>query len=643
VYPIALDLRGRSVVIVGGGSVAGRKVTGLIEAGARVTIVAPAPSPALREAAARGELRLLERPFEAADMDGAALAFAATNDPAVNAAAVAAAQARGILIDDTSGTVPSDFATALTHRIGTLTFTVDTGGASPSFAIRLQRELRERFDERYARAASTLAFARDYVKSVVPSEERGRVMGELAGRDIDALAAMNPGMVENDVDEAYAALLRKARDLAEAPFVQLVCATRASALAMWQTRHVMSTLAQAGLVSTVLQISTKGDRVLDRPLAELGSDGVFVKELESALRDGRADYAVHSCKDLPSTLPEDMLLAAIGARADPRDAFCSERYPSLDALPAGALVGTSSPRRRAQLEELRPDLRFEVIRGNVDTRLRKLRDGEFDAILLAMAGLVRLGLRATYTIPLATNVMVPAIGQGALAIEVRARDTSLAARIHDMFADRDAELAVTAERAFLRRLQGGCQAPVGAHGTIAGGVLTLAAAMTGADGTAIVRGSATCPATSVAASEALGVALAGRLLGAAAGDALAPLGGQLFLLPRTQDRPSQIAPALRGAGAEVIEAGDSEAALTGLGGRTPDALLFPSSGSVRAIDAYLATLRGTAARPIVAAMGEASSAAAGAAGFPPDIVANEPSVGAFVQTITRYVVSKGQV
>jgi hydroxymethylbilane synthase len=154
---------------------------------------------------------------------------------------------------------------------------------------------------------------------------------------------------------------------------------------MWQTRHAIARLATRGMVSTVLQISTKGDRVLDRSLAAIGGDSLFVKELELALRERRADYAVHSCKDLPSSLPEDMTLAAIGPREDPRDAFCSERYASFEALPPGALVGTSSPRRRAQLQARRPDLRFDTIRGNVDTRLRKLAEGEFDAILLAAA------------------------------------------------------------------------------------------------------------------------------------------------------------------------------------------------------------------------------------------------------------------
>ena len=474
------------------------------------------------------------------------------------------------------------------------------------------------------------------MKAVVPAAKRGPVMSKLAERDVEALAAMNPSAVENEVEATFAALERPADVQPEGEFLQLVCATRASALAMWQTRHVIGALAQRGFVSTVLQISTKGDRDLDRPLAELGSDGVFVKELERALRERRADYAVHSCKDLPSRLPEDMVLAAIGARADP--------YASLEALPSGALVGTSSPRRRALLGALRPDLRFETIRGNVDTRLRKLRDGEYDAILLAMAGLDRLELRATHTLPLEPEVLLPAVGQGALAIEVRADDAQLAARIHAIIADPAAELAVCAERAFLRTLRGGCQFPVGAYATVRDGGIALTAAIASADGTRIVRGSEAGSVAGLEDSEAIGERLALRLLGEGGAELLAgagPLSGRLFLLPRTQERPSQIAPALRGAGAEVVEAADSDDARLGLGGRTPHAVLFPSSGSVRAITGYLAALRESPARPIVAAMGEASSAAARAAGFPPDVVATEPSVGAFVQSVTRYVMSKG--
>jgi len=646
VYPIALDLRGKLVVVVGGGAIADRKIRGLLAAGASVRVIAPAGTDGLREAAEAGALVWHARPYAPGDLAGARLAYTATGIAAVDAAVVADARALGVLIDDTTGITASDFSTPLAHRVGAVTFAVDTGGSSPAFARRLLDDLRARYDARYGRAAEALACARDYVKAVVPVEHRAAVMRELSGREIDTLAAMNPSSMENDVEETYARIA--APSTPTEPFLQLVCATRASALAMWQTRYVMAEFAKAGLVSTVMQISTKGDRVLDRSLAALGTDSIFVKELENALRDKRADYAVHSCKDLPSTLPDDMTLAAIGTRVDPRDAFCSEKYASLDALPAGALVGTSSPRRRAQLQALRPDLRFEVIRGNVDTRLRKLREGDFDAILLAMAGLQRLGLGATYTVPIPVDVLVPAVGQGALAIETRASDPDLARRIASVFSDRVNEIAVRAERAYLRTLRGGCQAPVGAHATYVDGVLTLRAIIAAIDGSYIVRGESIEPVASLAAAERVGEALAHRLL-ADGGDALladalavavapAPLSGHLFLLARTQDRPSTIAPALRGAGAEVVEALDSDAARAALGERIPSALLFPSSGSVKAIEPYLAALLARGTRPVVAAMGDASSLAARDAGFPPDIVATEPSVGAFVQSVTSFLI-----
>jgi hypothetical protein len=281
-----------------------------------------------------------------------------------------------------------------------------------------------------------------------------------------------------------------------------------------------------------------------------------------------------------------------------------------------------------------------------------LRDGEFDAILLATAGLGRLGLRATYTVPIAPDVLIPAVGQGALAIEVRASDTALAARIHELFADPATEIAVRAERAFLRTLRGGCQAPVGAYATFADGRLTMNAAIAAVDGSRIVRGSAERTISGPEEAERIAVDLAHRLL-AEGGAALlaevaepafgaAPLAGCLFLLPRTQERPSQIAPALRGVGAEVIEAADAEDAALALGGRVPSALLFPSSGSVRAVTAYLTRLRDDGKRPLVAAMGDASSAAASEAGFPPDVIATEPTVAAFVQSVTAYVIERVQ-
>ncbi len=685
-YPIALDLRGKVAVVVGAGTVAARKVRGLVAAGARVRVIAPEAVEELRDTAATGTIDLQLRPFAEADVAGATIVYAATPNAAVNAAVVAAARARNILVDDTTGADASDFTTPMVHRTGPITFAVDTGGSSPSFAMRLLEELRATYGAAHGRAAETLARAREYTKAVVAPEYRGPVMRALAARDIETLAAMNPSTVENEVEDAYTALIRPADAPPPEPFRQLVVATRASQLAMWQTRHVMASFARHGLVSTVLQISTKGDRVQDRSLAALGTDSIFVKELELALREGRADYAVHSCKDLPSTLPDDMHLAAIGPRVDPRDAFCSEKYPSLEALPHGALIGTSSPRRRAQLQALRPDLRFETIRGNVDTRLRKLREGGYDAILLAMAGLQRLELRATYTVPIDPDVLIPAVGQGALAIETRASDQELAARICALFADPETERAVRAERAFLRTLRGGCQAPVGAHATIRDGSLHVTAAIAAVDGSTIVRGTATTAENSIAAAERLGESLARRLL-ADGGEALltaafepgpalrqaqgdvdgdgdgdetattsiaepansavdleaidaGPLAGRLFLLPRTQDRPSSIAPALRGAGAEVVEVGEADDASSALGGRVPEALLFPSSGSVRAVTAFLAHLRTTGVRPIVAAMGDASSAAATDAGFPPDVVASEATIGAFVQSVTHYVIGR---
>ena len=292
---------------------------------------------------------------------------------------------------------------------------------------------------------------------------------------------------------------------------EFVCATRASALAMWQTRSVVALLASGGITSTVLTVTTRGDAVLDRPIAALGSENVFVKELENALRDGRADYAVHSCKDLPSTMPDDLTFAAIAQREDPRDAFCSERYATFEALPPGSRVGTSSPRRRAFLRAARPDLTFDEIRGNVDTRLRKLRDGDYDAIVLAAAGLKRLGLGAKYVVRFAIDMFVPAVAQGALAVQMRADDPRLP-RIQAILNDPQTELAVCAERAFLRTLRGGCQAPVGAHATYDGDFLELHAAIAAADGSTIMRAKRRLPIACGAKIDASAVALAEEML-----------------------------------------------------------------------------------------------------------------------------------
>jgi len=263
-------------------------------------------------------------------------------------------------------------------------------------------------------------------------------------------------------------------------------------------------------------------------------------------------------------------------------------------------------------------------------------------------------VRATYTVPFEPTDLVPAVGQGALALETRLGDP-LAERIAAVLNHPETDLAVRAERAFLRALRGGCQAPAGAHATYRDREFHITGAIAAPDGSRVLRGERLAQLGSIAEAEALADGLARDLLGRGGAEILAaagatidhpdlytgPLSGRLFLLPRTLERTSRIAPALREAGAEVVEAQDSDAAAEALGTRIPTAILFPSSGSVAAITDYLARLRDAGARPVVAAMGPASSASAGAAGFPPDIVAPAAEIGAFVQTVTRYVLENG--
>ena len=443
VYPIVMNIRGRRAVVIGGGRVAERKIAALLEAGASVRVVAPTLTPELQTLCNERSIECERRTFEPVDLDGATLAFAATDDDAVNAAVVAAARARAILVNDAGKSERGDFSTPAVHRKDSLTIAIDTGGTAPAVAKLLREQI-----------------------------------GALADRALGGA---------------------------------LVCASRASQLAMTQTRTVMAKLARVGIASTVVTISTKGDEVQDRALASIGTDSIFVKELELALRERRADYAVHSCKDLPSTLPDDMELAAIVERADPRDVYCSDRYPTFADLPPGARVGTSSPRRHALLEAMRDDLSYAPIRGNVDTRLRKLAEREFDAIVLAAAGLERLGARATFTIPFPVKSVVPAVAQGALAVETR-RGDPLAGLLRGTLNDPDCELEILAERAFLRAMRGGCQAPIGAHATLdrSSRLLTLIAAA-GQHEKGVARAERQARITSAAEAEALGGAVAAEL------------------------------------------------------------------------------------------------------------------------------------
>lgn len=269
----------------------------------------------------------------------------------------------------------------------------------------------------------------------------------------------------------------------------LIVGTRGSMLALWQARHVAARLAEAlpGVTLSLEVIRTRGDAVLDAPLSRIGGKGLFTREIEEALLDGRIDLAVHSIKDLPTELPEGLEVGAIPAREEPWDALVSRDGGSLDALPPGARVGTSSLRRRALILAARPDLRVVELRGNVDTRLAKVAAGEVDAAVLALAGLRRLGREGEVTQVLDGEAMVPAVGQGALGIEVRSGDPRVAAAVAALHHAATAR-AVNAERAVLAALDGGCQVPMGAHARdTAGGRIELRAFVALPDGSEAIR------------------------------------------------------------------------------------------------------------------------------------------------------------
>ena len=309
-------------------------------------------------------------------------------------------------------------------------------------------------------------------------------------------------------------------------------ATRESRLAMWQAEHVQTLLGGLGHEVKLLGMTTLGDQILDRSLSQVGGKGLFVKELEVALEESRADLAVHSLKDVPMELPEGFSLACVMEREDPRDAFVSNRFESLAALPQGAVVGTSSLRRMALLRALRPDLRIEPLRGNLDTRLRKLDEGLYDAIVLAAAGLKRLGLAARIRVEFDPSVMLPAAGQGALGIEVRSDRTdvieALAPLVHPT-----SWLAVAAERAVSRAMGGSCSMPLAAYATLAQDQLTIDAAWGDTEGRLpLVRVSLSGPVSDLGSAADLGQRVADELR-----RQVLAQGGTLAHLAPTTDQP----------------------------------------------------------------------------------------------------------
>jgi hydroxymethylbilane synthase len=268
--------------------------------------------------------------------------------------------------------------------------------------------------------------------------------------------------------------------------VKLRIGSRGSQLALWQANHVAALLREQGHTVEIEVIKTTGDKITSVALAKVGTKGMFTKEIEEALHDHRVDLAVHSLKDVPTELEQEFELAAIMKREDPRDAFISVKFSSLDELPHGAKVGTSSLRRQCQLKSVRPDLEIFPLRGNVDTRIRKLESGEYDAIILAAAGVRRLGLETHVRSRISADIMCPAVGQGALAIEIRRGDQQTKPLLA-FLNDADTHAAIDCERALLGSLGGGCQVPIGAYAEKRGGRLYLRAMVGRPDGSQILR------------------------------------------------------------------------------------------------------------------------------------------------------------
>ncbi|NVL33109.1 hydroxymethylbilane synthase [Pseudomonas syringae pv. actinidiae] len=301
-------------------------------------------------------------------------------------------------------------------------------------------------------------------------------------------------------------------------------ATRKSALALWQAEYVKARLEQAhpGLLVTLVPMVSRGDKLLDSPLSKIGGKGLFVKELETALLEDNADIAVHSMKDVPMDFPQGLGLFCICEREDPRDAFVSNTFESLDALPAGSIVGTSSLRRQAQLLARRPDLEIRFLRGNVNTRLAKLDGGEYDAIILAAAGLIRLGFEDRITSAISVDDSLPACGQGAVGIECRSVDAEIHALLAPLHHE-DTAVRVIAERSLNKHLNGGCQVPIACYAVLEGDDVWLRGLVGDPSGRVLLHADARAPQTS---AQALGVHVAEALLAQGAAEILKAVYGE---------------------------------------------------------------------------------------------------------------------
>ncbi|MBV8726224.1 MAG: hydroxymethylbilane synthase [Candidatus Eremiobacteraeota bacterium] len=634
---INLRIAHRLVVVVGGGRVAARRASTFLSAGARVRMIAPKFS-AEAHALADPQLTRVDRNYENGDLADAFLVLAATNDAKVNAAICADAHEAQILCSNAADPDAGNFTLPAAAHHGNVTIAVDTAGASPELSKKILKQLGSALDRHAGAAAETLAIMRAHTFAIAETNQRRRLRREFANLPLDMLASLSADEARSYVETALSGAQIDSHSSST-----VTCASRGSRLALTQTSSVTSALENAGIKSEILTIATHADLTPNQPLSAMNAENVFVKEIEAALMDGRADYAVHSCKDLPSTLDPALQLVAISAREDPRDAFCSERFASFYDLPSNARVGTSSVRRRAQLMCLRADLEYVDCRGNVDTRLRKLRDGQFDALVLATAGMARLGATSSTVVAFEPEEIVPAVGQGALAIEMRRGESDLHAMIRQTINDRRAELEIVCERAALATLGGGCKAPIGIHAEHRDAGLIVHGIVCSHDGSQTVTARASAVVETPVQSAALGERLASQLLISGAAQLLRsasgiglPLAGRVIVLPRTQMRESRIAPALERCGARILQVHSAEEALQVFGEQTVDMVVFASSAAVDTVGEMFPTWRVDATRPAIATMGEHSAEAVAARGVAADVIAGEPSVESLVDAVQRY-------
>jgi len=474
-FPIFLNLRGKLCTVVGGGEVATRKASALLNAGALVRLVAPHRCPALSSLFRHPGMTFISRDYRPGDLQRSTLVFAATDDPEVNAAVAREAESRGIPVNVADDPAHCTFFLPAVVNREPICIAISTSGASPALARHLKDRIAEAVPSEYQDLARLLGRLRSEVLQQPGAAEERRSAWQRV-LDSEALSLLQRG--EQAQAEAMARSLLglgappPPRAEARPSKVEIVVGTRGSKLALAQANSVAAMLRELPEVASVevKTIRTAGDA--GRRANSGSAVGIFVKEIEQALLHGEVNLAVHSLKDLPTGDRPGLVLAAVPERADPHDALVTRTGVGLSGLPMCSKVATSSPRREAQLRTWRADLVFVPVRGNVDTRLRKLTGGEFDALVVAYAGLARLGLadRVSELIPF--EVCLPAPGQGALALQVRADDRVMLALVSQLDHE-PTRLAVTAERSLLARLGAGCTVPAGALGTIEDGRLIL--------------------------------------------------------------------------------------------------------------------------------------------------------------------------